>query len=150
MKSIIATILFLIPFILPAQETEPQMIVQQTMLAKYPGAKKIKWQQEGESNWEAEFKWDGIKYEVVYDQDGNRLETERELMDDEIPERFRKALANEYPDHKIVEAEWLETLEGIFYEFELKGADGEVEVMMDSNCKILTEDEKGAEEDDAD
>jgi uncharacterized membrane protein YkoI len=148
MKSNFLVLFLLFSFFGFSQKADPPMVVQQTMMAKYQGAKKVKWQQEDENLWEAEFLWEGIRYEVTYDNDGNRVETERQLKDDEIPEKFFTALDKEYPGYKIDEAWWIETLDGIFYEFELKGKDGEVEVLMNSNCVVIPNDDDDDENDD--
>ena len=139
---------FALPFLVVSQKADPPMVVQQTMLAKYQGAKKLKWEQEEGNLWEANFIWEGIRYEVVYDNQGNRVETQRQLADDEIPEKFITALSKDYPGYEIDEAWWIETLDGIFYEFELEGKDGEVEVLMNSNCVVIPDDDNDDDEDD--
>lgn len=148
MKSIFLSLLFLIPYLGFSQKADPPMVVQQTMMAKYQGAKKVKWEQEGEKLWEVEFTWEGIRHEVTYDNEGNRIETERELTESEIPQNLLDCLAREYPDYKIDEAWWVETLDGIFYEFELESKDGEVEVQMSSDCSVIPEEDDNEDDED--
>ena len=136
-----------LPFLAHTQKADPPMVVEQTMMIKYPDAKKVKWEQEGDNAWEVNFVWEGTKYGVAYDNDGNRTVTERQLTNSEIPEKFITALNKEYPGYKIDEAWWIESEKGIFYEFELKGKSGEVEVLMNSNCAVVQEDEHGDEAD---
>ena len=78
------------------QKEDPPVVVQQTMLAKYPGAKKVKWEKEDASHWECDFTWEGINYEVTYDQKGNRVKTERQLTDSEIPEKYKIACQSNF------------------------------------------------------
>ena len=148
MKLSLVLWLFLVPLLGFSQKADPPMVVQQTMIAKYQGAKKVQWEQEGDSIWEVEFIWEGIRYEVNYDNEGNRIQTEHELTDSEIPHNLLECLNKSYPDYEIEEAWWVETSQGIFYEFELEAKDGEVEVLMNSECSIIPEDDKDDEAED--
>lgn len=141
MKTSIVLLAICLPFLAFTQKSEPPLVVQQTMMIKYPDAKKVKWEKEGDSHWEVEFNWAGINYEVLYDNEGNRQETEHQLMESEIPEKFITALKKDYPEFKIDEAWIIETVKGTFYEFELKGKDGKVEVLMNSSGETFEEEE---------
>ncbi len=147
MKFTVLTLIISVPLLVFAQKSKPPMVVMQTMLAKYPDAKKIKWEEEADGVWESSFVWEGIEYEVEYDKAGNRLVTERELTESEIPEKYISALSKDYPDYEIKEAWWIESAEGIIYEFELKGKSGEVEVLMDSNCVVIPDEDDDDEKD---
>jgi hypothetical protein len=108
---------------------------------KFPGATKIKWDQENEKEWEAEFKMDGKDYSANFDHSGAWLETEYAISDEEIPAAVKTTLEKEFGAYNREESEISETKDGIMLEFGLK-KDGEfIEVSIDMNGKTVKKEE---------
>jgi uncharacterized membrane protein YkoI len=111
--------------------------VKQAFTTKFPAAKKVKWEKENESEWEAEFKMDGLEYSANFSEDGSWQETEHEIKKNEVPANILSILNAEFPGYKIEEAEISETAEGKFYEFELEKGGEDIEVTLDLQGKIV-------------
>jgi len=127
--------------------------VKTAFSAKFENAKKVKWDKENDSEWEAEFKMDGKKYSANFDLDGNWMETEYEIEKSEIPVAVQATLNLDFLGYKIEEAEVSETTEGKFYEFEIEKGKTEKEITIDESGKVVkdeatSEDEEGEEDDD--
>ena len=119
-----------------ANNKAPQK-VKDAFTQKFPEVKKVKWEKENETDWEGEFKMKGVEYSANFLEDGTWMETEYEIKMEDVPENIRKALVESFPDYKIEEAEISETVDGIFYEFELEKGKTEIEVAIDMNGKII-------------
>jgi hypothetical protein len=104
---------------------------------KFPTFKKVSWDEEEEGEWEAEFKLKGVEYSANFLEDGTWMETEHEIKKSAIPAIIKNTLANEFAGHKIDEAEVSETVEGMYYEFELEKSKHEMEVSIDMNGKVI-------------
>lgn len=114
---------------------------------KFPNAKKVDWDKENGSEWEAEFRMNGKKYSANFDADGNWKETEYKIKKSEIPAAVSSTLENEYSGYEIEEAEISETPEGKFVEVEIENDDQEMEILFDMTGNVV---KKEAEEEDED
>lgn len=104
---------------------------------KFPQAKKVKWEKESDTEWEAEFKMDGMEYSANFLEDGNWQETEHEIKEKDIPSTVATTLKRELPGYKVEEAEVSETEKGLVYEFEMEKGEEGVEVVIDSNGTLI-------------
>lgn len=129
------------------EKVEAPEKVKTAFLQKYPNATKIKWEKENEKEWEAEFKLDGKEYTVSFDSDGKWLETETEIKKSEIPEAVKSLIDSLYAGYKIDEAEFVETSQGKFYEFELEKGESEIEVSISPEGKLIAKEETEEDED---
>ncbi len=111
--------------------------VQNAFSQKFPDASKVKWAKENDTEWEAEFKLDKVKYSANFDNEGNWKETEHAIKAGELPAAVKTTLDSEFSDYKIEEAEVSETAEGMFYEFELEKGKTEMEVSIDADGKVV-------------
>ena len=104
---------------------------------KFPTVKKVKWEKESETEWEAEFKIKGAEYSANFLEDGTWQETEHEITKNAIPENVKITLETDFSGYQIEEAEISEIAEGSLYEFELEKGDGEMEVALTMNGKVV-------------
>lgn len=119
------------------QKKEVPQAVKSAFSIKFPAAKKVQWEKENESEWEAEFKMEGAEYSANFSEDGSWQETEHEIKKNEVPANIVSVLNAKFPGYKIEKAEISETAEGKFYEFELEKGKEEMEVTIDMNGKVI-------------
>lgn len=111
--------------------------VRKAFAKKFPNIKKVKWEKESDTEWEGEFKMKGIEYSANFLQDGTWQETEHEIKKKSIPANIKTTLQTEFSDYEIEEAEISETKDGSVYEFELEMGEEELEVVIDTNGRVL-------------
>ena len=104
---------------------------------KFPTAKNVKWSQEKNHEWKAEFKMNQTEYSANLLENGVWKETEHSIEISKVLPEMQAALDKSYPGYKIEEAEISETKEKVVYEFELKKGKSKIEVVMDKSGKIL-------------
>lgn len=117
--------------------------------AKFPDAKKVEWEMENVSEWEAEFKWSGKEYSANFSTNGEWRETEYEIKETEIPSNIRAILDQKFSDYEIEEAEVAEAPSGKSYEMEIEVGEEEYEVTIDTQGN-LTKKKKSEENDEND
>ena len=93
----------------------PQKVTD-AFVKKFPNVKKVKWEKENATEWEAEFKINKVEYSANFMEDGTWKETEHEIDEKEIPQTVKTALTKGFPSYEIEEAEISETKEGTVYE----------------------------------
>jgi uncharacterized membrane protein YkoI len=123
--------------------------VKAAFTQKFPAATNIKWDNENDSEWEAEFKLNGTEYSANFDNTGAWMETEYEISSSDIPITVKTTLEKEYAAYKIEASEISETSNGKVYEFELKNGKVEIEVTFDTKGNIMKKEqiEKEGEKD---
>lgn len=142
----IATVLLISVNIYGQKDKDVPAVVKNAFSQKFQKATKVKWSNESNKEWEAEFKLEGIEYSANFDLNGTWLETEHEIGGKEIPAPVKTTLDREFSGYKIGESEISETSEGKVYEFELKKNGKKTEVSIDNSGKVL-EQEQGDEDD---
>ncbi|MGN6645421.1 MAG: hypothetical protein ACTHJT_02725 [Cytophaga sp.] len=125
---------FLMPLSLVAQNDKnisvrkiPSPVV--AYLAKqYPSYKKVSYVIENDADticYEAEFKYMGEKYSVLFDTLGNVIETEIEVsfdnLKDSVKEKIIDKLQTDFLTHKIIKTQEVEYRNALLYELEIKG-----------------------------
>ncbi|MGB5665481.1 MAG: PepSY-like domain-containing protein [Maribacter sp.] len=119
------------------QRTDPPQKVKDAFTKKFPMVKKVKWEKESDTEWEAEFKMGGTEYSANFLEDGTWKETEHEINKKEVPANVIMALETKFPEYKIEEAEISETNESRVYELEIEKGDSEIELVMDMKGRIV-------------
>ncbi|GGK24831.1 hypothetical protein GCM10007962_18840 [Yeosuana aromativorans] len=137
-------------FLACAQNSKTPKQVLDSFSEKFPTAKYVKWDKENETEWEAEFKMDGIKYSANFDTDGAWKETEHKVKSSEVPEQIKTALTTAFPDSKIEDIEVSDTKSGRFYEFMIEKGETDMEIVIDSKGNIVKKEMKDEEDSDND
>lgn len=132
-----------------AQKSDNKHVPEKVLTAfnaKFPDAKKVGWEMENDSEWEAEFKWSGKEYSANFSTDGEWMETEYEIKKTDIPQNVLTILDQHFPKYKIEDPEIKETPSGTSYEMEIEAGNEEYEVTIDSSGKLTKK--KGSKKDD--
>ncbi len=119
--------------------------------SQYPDVTDVTWEQEGEFT-EAEFEQNGIEISILYDADGNVIETETEIDVNQLPEIITTYISENYSGSEIEEVEKIESAKGNFFEVEIENEnDQEVELLFDAVGNFVKEiietDDEGEEDD---
>ena len=101
----------------------------------FPQAKVEKWEKEG-VNFEAEFELNKTEQSVVFDEQGNLLETEIEIELNQLPKGILEYVIANHKGQNVKEAAKITDAKGnVTYEAEIKGMD----ILFDSNGKFIKE-----------
>lgn len=130
-----------------AQEKDVPQKVKTAFNQKFPNAKRVSWEMEDETEWEAEFKMNGKEYSANFSFNGEWKETEYEIKKSEIPANIKAILDQNFDDYDIEEAEIAESASGKSYEFEIEVDDQEFEVAIDAQGKLTKKLESEEDED---
>jgi len=131
------------------QKNAPEK-VKSAFSQKFPNAKKVKWDKENETEWEAEFKMNGEEYSANFNTDGTWKETEHEIEKSVIPATVKQTLDKEFAGYDIEEAEVSEAVDGKVYEFALKKDETDLEVSISLDGKVVKKEVKKEDEEDND
>ena len=102
----------------------------------YPDVKKVTWDME-DGNYEAGFTQNKTKKSVVFDKEGNLLETETRLSVSSLPESVLNSVKADYPKNKIREAAKFESNGTITYEAEIKNGGKSWDLIYSEDGKLL-------------
>ena len=133
---VVALVLSTIAFAQKVKATKVPEIVLKSLMSEYPNAKKVKWDKE-DNNFEASFKLNKIANSVVFNNEGEILETEVEINFNELPKKAVNYIIKNYKNQKVKETAKIITAKGnIIYEAEIKGKD----IFFDNNGNLITKD----------
>ncbi|MBK8554765.1 MAG: PepSY-like domain-containing protein [Lewinellaceae bacterium] len=114
-----------------AQKTPPKA-VSDAFTQKFSKAEELKWSQEKNGDWEAEFEQDEVELSANFNIAGQWIETETEIKVADLPAAVRTALQGK----KVKEAAKIMRADGTtVYEAEVKGKD----MLFDDSGKLLSE-----------
>jgi len=113
-----------------AHKTDVPQAVKTAFTKQYPNVQKVDWDHEGD-NYEAEFHQSKIEYSVLYDANGQVLETEMEIGVAELPSAVKDYVKAHYPGHRIKDAS------------KIVGADGALSYEAEVDDHDLIFDDKG-------
>lgn len=131
-----------------AQQPAAPAPVQTAFKAKFPNVQKAKWDQEGEGEWEAEFKMNGKEMSANFNSDGTWLETETEIKTADLPQAVKDAIASQFAGYKMEEASLVETPDvAAAYEVELEKGETTIEALFKADGTLV---KQVTEEDDED
>ena len=117
------------------QEKNVPANVKSTFQKKYPTAKEVKWDKEGEK-YEASFDLNKTDNSVLMDGQGNIIETEVEIELNQLPKGVLEYVKANYKGQKVKEAAKITDAKGtVTYEAEIKGMD----ILFDSTGKFIKE-----------
>ena len=130
MKKLIAILAFALPLSIMAQKA-PEAVTK-AFAAKFPNVKKVSFDKEGNGEYEAEFKANGVGMSANFKATGEWVETEATIPVAQLPANVVTAIKKAHPQSKIVGAAKIETATGINYEADLKEGLKKSEVLYDS------------------
>lgn len=112
--------------------------VKDAFSKQYPQASEVKWDKEGDG-FEVSFDLNEVDYSLLYDKEGNILETEVEIKPKELPAAAQEYLNKNYTGKKVKEYAKITDPKGVItYEAEVNGVD----LMFDSNGTFLNKIDK--------
>ena len=114
----------------------PPKSVTDNYNSKFPGATKVKWDQEEENEWEAEFKMNNNEMSASFDNNGKWLETEKELKKSELPKAVLNAFNSSYSGYKIGEASNIEKPDFKGYELGIEKGEESLEILVTTDSDI--------------
>ena len=145
---LLAIMLFSASLFAGTVKKEVPKVVKDAFAKKFPNAKSVSWDQENASEWEAEFKMDGMEYSANFDNQGTWKETEHEVKKSDVPQNVMASLKKEFSGYKIKESEISESSKGMVYEFEVKKSGEAMEVAIDKNGRIVNKESADEEDED--
>jgi hypothetical protein len=150
---IIALLFSFTTFVTFAQKTEVPKVVKDSFSKLYPKVKDVKWDKEGKE-FEASFKVDKKDKSVLFDGEGNVLETETAIELSQLPSGIDKYVAENYKGYKISGAAKIVKAKGeTTYEAEVTKGKERKDLIFDANGKPEKKDvnkEKEENEDEED
>ncbi len=131
----VAAMITSLTFAQKLQEKDVPASVKTAFQKNFPQAKVEKWEKEG-SNFEAEFELNKTEQSVLFDAQGNLLETEVEIELNQLPKGVLEYVKANYKGQKVKEAAKITDAKGtLTYEAEIKGMD----ILFDSTGKFIKE-----------
>jgi len=131
----VAAMITSLTFAQKLQEKDVPAPVKTAFQKNFPQAKAEKWEKEG-GNFEAEFELNKSEQSVLFDAQGNLLETEVEIELNKLPKGVLEYVKANYKGQHVKEAEKIADAKGtVTYEVEIKGMD----ILFDSNGKFIKE-----------
>jgi uncharacterized membrane protein YkoI len=136
-----------IAFIADAQKKNDAIpaAVKQSFAKRFPNVQGVKWSEESETEFEAEFKNKGKEQSANFDQTGKWLETEWEVKKSELPAAVQATITKEFAGYKVEETELTETPDGTFYEVEVEKGELTYEAQISREGKLIKKEEKKEE-----
>jgi hypothetical protein len=116
----------------------PPKNVADNFSKKFQNATKVKWDQEEENEWEAEFKMNGEAVSASFDNAGKWLETEKELKKKELPAAVLNAFNSKYAGYKIDEASTIEKPDFKGYELGIEKGEEALEILVTADGNITS------------
>ncbi len=139
LKVILGIFLVTILFAFASGGDKAPQKVKDAFFKKFPTTKKVKWEKENATEWEAEFKMNKVEYSANFLEDGTWTETEHEIDENDIPQNVKAALASSFLGYEIEEVEISETKDGMVYEIEIEKGESEIKLEFDVNGKVVNQ-----------
>ncbi len=147
MKQSIIILTVLAMSLFACAQTPPKSVTD-NFNSKFSGATKVKWDQEEENEWEAEFKMNGSEMSASFDNAGKWLETEKELKKSALPKAVLDAFNANYSGYKIEEASAIEKPDFKGYELGIEKGKENLEILVTADGKITAKKESDEEDED--
>jgi uncharacterized membrane protein YkoI len=113
-------------------------VVKNNFQSQYTKSTDVEWEAEGD-NYEAEFLENGKEMSVVYDPQGNLIETETEIETDVLPTGIFTYINENHPNSELEEAESVENQDGQFFEVTIEDEnDIEIELLFDPDGVMIS------------
>ena len=149
MKTQILIMSFLTMGLFACAQTPPKQVTN-AFQAKFQQVKKVTWNQEEATEWEAEFHMNGKEMSASFDPSGKWLETETDISKGDLPEGVKSTLNKQYAGYKIKETVIVESPEFSGYEIEMEKGETNIEVQLNSSGKVVSQKSSSDEDGDND
>lgn len=117
------------------QDKDVPAAVKVTFEKSYPNTKEVKWDKEGDK-YEASFDVNKVDNSVLFNANGNIIETEVEIELNQLPSGILDYVKTHYKGQNVKEGAKITDTKGVVtYEAEIKGLD----LLFDSNGKFIKE-----------
>jgi len=137
-KNILLIIALLLVYSVGFASVKAPVEVTKAFNQKFPNATSVKWVKENEHEYEANFKWNGVKYAANYSDKGEWLETETTIEFNKLPEKVQQAFNTAHKTEKIKAVAKIENSKGeIKYEIELKKGKKTIELFYTADGKEI-------------
>ena len=114
-------------------------VVTTAFKTKFPTATKATWEIENKSEFEANFKLNGVETSANFDNAGKWLETETELKVSNLPTAIQATLKSDFAGFKINEGSKIESVKnGSGYEAEIEKGEDTFDVLFAADGKVLS------------
>jgi hypothetical protein len=128
-------------------QKNPSEIVKKEFAKKYATAQSVKWDSEEQNEWEAEFTMEGKKMSASFDNAGKWIESEIVITEKELPAQVMNTLNKDYQGYKKGAIEIFEDSKNKGFELSLKKGESSIEVLIDSNGKLIKKTDSKESED---
>jgi hypothetical protein len=121
-----------------SKKVEVPTAVKSAFEIKYPKAEKVSWGVENPGEFEAEFVLNGVESSVVFDSNGQFLESEIEMKESELPQTIKTTIAKDFAVYKLGDIAKSINAKGVVaYEMEASKGKDKYEISFDVNGKLL-------------
>ena len=115
--------------------------VQANFKKQFAQANKVQWEIE-ETDYEVNFKNNGVEHSAKYGKDGNWLEMEQEIKKTDLPTAIQQAVNKEFPKAELDEIEKVTYPNNkITYEMEVEQGKQKFEVQFSTDGQLLKKEE---------
>jgi hypothetical protein len=155
MKSIKSKLIILIVLLFSvsvfAQEAKVPKEVKAAFNKLYPNAKDVKWDKEGDEEFEASFVEGTTHISVVFDEEGDVEETETEIEVKSLSKPILDFIAKNYVGYNITEAaKIVDDENNVIFESEVTKGKKKEDLLFDVNGKQVKKESKESDEEDED
>lgn len=110
---------------------EVPSVVKNTLMVKYPEATDVEWEFKRHL-YEVEFEVGNTDYEAWIDTTGTLLKVVKDISAAEVPQKIRTAVATDFKNQVIDDAEEIDIKAKKYYRLELEGTLGDHKVVYNS------------------
>lgn len=118
-------------------------VVKKSFTEKFPTATNVKWEKEGKSEFEAEFKMNGTEMSASFSPDGIWTTTETTIKITDLPKSVAAAIKTNYAEAIVKEAEQVDSAaKDMMYEVEIKQGKESFELVISADGSSITKEEE--------
>lgn len=123
----------------PSEHENVPKPIRTSFASKYPDVEEITWKPVSTGVWQAGFSMYHKDYTAKFNESGNWLETDHNIIRAAVPLGIKLSLHDYFKDYEIEEVFVAEKENGEFYEMEILAHGHEYEVEADADGKLLKE-----------
>jgi hypothetical protein len=144
-------LMMLFTFVLNAQELNVPGKVKESFKKLYPTVSQVNWSKEGNEEFEASFTSDGKDISLVFENDGELIETETAIKLSELPSGVINFVEKNYTEYSITEAAKIVNSEGVMtFEAEVSKDNVRKDLLFTESGKYIEKNKSENESEDED